>query len=102
MRVQTQVGCLVEQGVLWLPENKAYSVSHAVEASCWGKAKERKSVSKSPGEGGQDKYTQPREQEGWKIPDAEASLHYHDLTKGLGRGGRERKMPGRVSLPAAL
>lgn len=67
----------------------------AAEASCWGKQRKKKSVLKSPGEGGQDKYVQPREQKGWKIPDAEASLH-----EGLGGGGRTA--PGqRGSLSAA-
>lgn len=59
-------------------------------------AEERKSVVKSPGEGGQDKYTRAREQEGWKIPDAEASLHCHALSKGLGEGRREGKCQGWV------
>lgn len=79
-------------------DNKPHSVRGVQEASCRGKAKERKSVLKSPGDGSQDKYTQPREQEGWKIPDAEASRHHHGLTEG--EGGRERASAGR-SLPAA-
>lgn len=85
-----------QSGVLWLLENKCRSVCCAAEARAGGGgrgggAKERKSVVKSLGEGGQDKYTQPREQEGWKIPEAEASLHCHALSKGLGEGKREGK-----------
>lgn len=92
----------MQSGVLWLLENKRCSVCCAAEARAGGGggavggAKERKSVVKSPGEGSQDKYTQPREQEGWKIPEAEASLHCHALSKGLGERRREGKCQGWV------
>lgn len=52
-----------------------------------GESRGKKIGFKNPGKGGQDKYSQPREQEGWKIPDAEASLHHHHhRTEGLSRG----------------
>lgn len=71
---------------LWLLENKPRSVDRA-----GGQLLGRNSVCKSPGEGSQDKYTRPRGQEGWKIPEAEASLHHCGLTMGLaGREGRCR------------
>lgn len=89
---QTWVGCGLAQ-VLRLLTNKPHSVRGA-EASCWGKAKERKSVLKSTGDGSQDKYTQLRELEGWKIPDAEVSLWLPGLPEGRGSGGKERARTG--------
>lgn len=71
---QTRVGCCLRAGFCGSLKT-SLALCPAQEASCWGKAKERKSVLKIPGECSQDKYTQPREQEGWKIPDAVASLH---------------------------
>ena len=78
---QARVGCC---RALRLLENKSRSVGRA-----GGQLLGRDSVFKSPGEGSQDKYAQPRGQEGWKIPEAEASLHHCGLTTGLaGREGR--------------
>lgn len=73
-RAQTRVGCCLRAGFCGSLKT-SLALCPAQEARCWGKAKERKSVLKIPGECSQDKYTQPREQEGWKIPDAVASLH---------------------------
>lgn len=64
---------------------------------CWrpaaGDAEERKCALKSAGGGSQDKYTQPGEQEGWKIPQAWASLPHRGLTRGL-LGGMEGRFQG--------
>lgn len=57
-----------------------------------GDAEGRNSALKSAGGGRQGKHTQPGEQEGWKIPEAWASLPHHGLTPG--GCGEEGKVPG--------
>lgn len=95
---QIRVGCCLEQGPTASGEQA--SLCGPPRRPAAGDTEERKSALRSPGEGSQDKHTQPREQEGWKIPGAEASLHHCGLTRGVGREGR--KVPGQTAiLPAA-